>query len=163
MPELSSQIDRRYELLEKLGEGGMGSVYKVRHKELGQMRVVKVIRPHHADDPQVLERFRREARAAIDLRHPNVAQIHDFWIGADGRAFLVMELIEGLTFQRLLASRLPPLPLALEMARQALAALGYLHGKGYLHRDVAPDNLMLTRAYDGKPAVKLIDLGLIKR
>ena len=163
MPELPPEIDRRYELLEKLGEGGMGAVYKVRHRLLGQLRVIKVVRPHHADDPQVLERFRREARAAIDLHHPNVAQIHDFWLDDDGRAHMVMELIEGVTFQRLIAADPPSLPLAVEMAWQSLAALGYLHGKGYLHRDVAPDNLMLTRDHDGRPLVKLIDLGLIKR
>ncbi|MCG8457396.1 MAG: serine/threonine protein kinase [Holophagales bacterium] len=162
MSELPPEIDAKYEILEKLGEGGMGAVFEVRHRLLGQPRVVKVIRAGYAGDEKMGRRFRREARAAIELHHPNIAQLHDFEISRDGRAYLVMELIHGLTFQRLMARARPPLPLALAMARQTLAALGYLHSKGYLHRDVSPDNLMLTRSVDGEPRVKLIDLGLAK-
>ena len=163
MSELPPEIDAKYEILAKLGEGGMGAVFEVRHRLLGQSRVVKVIRAGYAGDEKMRSRFRREARAAIELHHPNIAQIHDFEIAGDGRAYLVMELIHGLTFQRLMARSRPALPLAVEMARQTLAALGYLHAKGYLHRDVSPDNLMLTRSLDGEPRVKLIDLGLAKR
>lgn len=157
-------IEAKYLILEKLGEGGMGAVYKVRHRLLGDLRVVKVIRPVYAESGEIQERFKREARAAIQLRHPNIAQIHDFVTNEKGGAYLVMELIKGMTLKQLMAQGgPPPLNLAVEIADQGLAALQYLHAKGYIHRDVAPDNLMLTQDYEGRPRVKLIDLGLAKR
>lgn len=159
-----ADVEDKYEVLHKLGEGGMGEVYTVRHRLLGELRVIKVIRPQYAERPSLRERFRREAQAAIRLRHPNVAQVYDFSIDESGGAYTVMELIDGVTLKQLLArDGPPPLGLTIEIATQALAALGYLHGQGYLHRDIAPDNLMLSRNFDGKPLVKLIDLGLAKR
>ena len=157
-------IEDKYEVLHKLGEGGMGEVYKVRHRLLGEHRVIKVIRPQHAERPSLRERFRREAQAAIRLRHPNIAQVFDFSIDEQGGAYTVMELIDGVTLKQLLARSGPPtLGLTMEIAAQSLSALGYLHQQGYLHRDIAPDNLMLCRNFDGRPLVKLIDLGLAKR
>lgn len=154
--------EEKYEILHKLGEGGMGAVYQVRHRLLGEMRVVKIVHAAHAGNERAHRRFEREAKAATALRHPNIAQIHDF-VSEGGGAYMVMELIDGLTFKELLsnAGRLP-LSLAVELAMQSLDALGYLHRRGFLHRDVAPDNLMLCRRADGSPWVKLIDLGLAK-
>ncbi|MEO1365721.1 MAG: serine/threonine-protein kinase [Acidobacteriota bacterium] len=157
-------IEEQYELLHKLAEGGMGAVYKVRHRLLGEARVVKVVNRLHADHAGARRRFEQEARAATQLRHPNIAQVHDFVIDRDGGAYLVMEYIDGATFKQLLRTGgPPPFDLAIEMAIQSLEALDYLHGRGYVHRDVAPDNLMLTRGQKGAPLVKLIDLGLAKR
>lgn len=159
-----ADILAKYEVLQKLGEGGIGQVYLVRHRQLDERRVVKVIHAHYADDASVRQRFRREAKAATHLRHPNIAQIHDYHIGSDGRAYLVMELIEGLTVGQIIAHpRLLAVGLAVEIAMQGLEALGYLHSREYLHRDISPDNLMVTRGHDGRPLVKLIDLGLAKR
>lgn len=160
----TQEIEARYEILHKLAEGGMGAVYKVRHRELEEERVIKVIRPQHKDSNSLKARFKSEAQAAIRLRHPNVAQVYDFASVEGGNAYLVMEYIEGMTLQDLLA-RLgpPPQDLTLEIARQTLAALAYLHQQGYVHRDIAPDNLMLTRHHQGGPMVKVIDLGLAKR
>src|SRR5262245_22170091 len=146
MALLDEHIDGKYEILEKLREGGMGAIYKVRHRLLDELRVVKVIRPHMASRQEAAERFLREARVAIRLRHPNIAQLHDFAVGADGNAFIVMEFIDGSTLQEILKRHgPPPVALGVEIGRQALRALGYLHRQKIVHRDVSPDNLMLTR------------------
>ena len=157
-------IEGKFEVLHKISEGGMGEVYKVRHILLDQPFVIKVIRPQHKGDQDLQERFLREAQAAIRLRHVNIAEIHDFSIGEEGTAYIVMEFIEGATLKQILASHGPfELSLTMEIADQSLKALGFLHRQGYLHRDVSPDNLMLTRSLDDEPLIKLIDLGLAKR
>jgi serine/threonine protein kinase len=157
-------LDSKYELIEKLSEGGMGAIYKVRHRNLDTYRVVKVMHPQHESDAGLKERFLLEARAATLLRHPNIAEIFDYMIDDDGTAFMEIEWIQGSNLRDLLASCGPmPVPLALDVAHQALRSLGYLHRRSFIHRDVSPDNLMLTRDVDGKPLVKLIDLGIAKR
>ncbi len=160
---LPASIEGKYVVLAKLSEGGMGAVYKVRHKLLDEIRVVKVILPHLGHTAELSDRFLREARAASRLRHANIAQILDFTVDEQGNELLVMELIDGLTVKEILQrTGPPPLGLAIEIARQALAALGYLHRRGFIHRDISPDNLMLSRDADGRPLVKLIDLGIAK-
>ena len=158
---LHEPFEEKYEILEKIGQGGMGAVYMVRHRLLDELRVVKVIRSPLEPTPEAEERFLREARTACRLRHPNLALLHDFDLGEDGRAYIVLEYIEGSTLRELL-ERLgpPPLTLALEIARQAALALQYLHRQRIIHRDISPGNLMLTRDFEGGPLVKLIDLGL---
>ncbi len=159
-----SQIEGKYEILAKLKEGGMGAIYKVRHRLLEEVRVVKVLRPQFEDDLELKKRFAREARAAIKLRHPNVVQIFDFSLEETGAGLIVMEFIAGTDLGRLvLPGSLPSLPLALEIARQSLKALGFLHIHGFVHRDVSPDNLMLSLDHERRPLVKLIDLGIAKR
>lgn len=163
MALLSEQIDGKYEILEKIREGGMGAIYKVRHRLLDEVRVVKVVRSQADSVGEAADRFLSEARAAIKLRHPNVAVLHDFAMAGDGQAFIVMEYIEGWNLLEILNGYgPPPLSLTLEIARQSLKALGYLHRHKIAHRDVSPDNLMLTRDVDGHPLVKLIDLGIAK-
>jgi serine/threonine-protein kinase len=160
---LNEHIDGKYEILGKLREGGMGAIYKVRHRLLDEVRVVKVIRSQAETPEEGADRFLREARAAIRLRHPNVAVLHDFAVTDDGQAFIVMEYIDGWNLLEVLNGYgPPPIPLTLEIARQSLKALGYLHRHRIVHRDVSPDNLMLTRDVDGNPLVKLIDLGIAK-
>ncbi len=159
-----SVIEGKFEVLHKISEGGMGAVYKVRHILLDEPFVIKVIRPQHEGDEDLQKRFLHEAQAAIRLRHNNIAEIKDFSIGDDGTAYIVMEFIEGATLKQILTSQGPPdLGLTLEIADQSLKALGFLHRQGYIHRDVSPDNLMLTRTPDDEPLIKLIDLGLAKR
>jgi TonB family protein len=156
-------FEEKYEILEKIGQGGMGAVYKVRHRLLDEPRVIKVIRSPLEPTPEAEERFLREARTACRLRHPNVALLHDFALGDDGRAYIVLEHIEGSTLRELLQSLgPPPLPLALEIARQTVLALQFLHSRRIVHRDISPGNLMLTRDFEGGALVKLIDLGLAK-
>lgn len=159
-----SPIEGKYEILAKLKEGGMGAIYKVRHLLLDEVRVVKVLRPQFEGDLELKERFAREARSAIKLRHPNVVQIFDFSMDDSGAGLIVMEFIEGGDLGRLVQpGSLVSVPLVLEIARQSLKALGFLHQHGFVHRDVSPDNLMLSLDHDQRPVVKLIDLGIAKR
>ncbi|HEX4962328.1 MAG TPA: protein kinase [Thermoanaerobaculia bacterium] len=157
------RIEGKYEILEKIREGGMGAIYKVRHRLLDEIRVIKLMRQQLVEDPELKARFLREARLAIKLRHPNIAQLYDFTIDDDGTAFIVMEFIDGLTLEDVLSFHgPPPLGFALEIAQQSLRALGYLHARGFVHRDISPDNLMLTEDTEGQPLIKLIDLGIAK-
>ncbi len=141
----------------------MGAIYKVRHRLLDEVRVVKVMRPQVAVDEELKQRFLEEAKTATRLKHPNIGTIYDFALDEDGTAYLVMEFIEGVNLTELLALKgRPPIGLALEIAHQTLLALGYLHRGNVVHRDIAPDNLMLTQDEDGRALVKVIDLGIAK-
>jgi len=156
-------LEGEYEILSKLREGGMGTIYLVRHRLLDQIRVIKVMRPHARADPDLRRRFVDEAKMATRLNHPNLCTIHDFAVDEDATAYLVMEFIEGVNLAELRTIHgAPGLALSLEVAHQALLALGYLHRKNVVHRDVAPDNLMLSKRDDGVPHVKIIDLGIAK-
>lgn len=156
-------LEGKYEILEKLSEGGMGSVYKVRHRLLETVRVVKVMRPHLSADELMRARFVREAKLAIGLRHANIAQVFDFTMGDDGAFYLVLEYIDGLDLHRLAkAVGVVPLGVVLEIACQSLDVIGYLHRRDIVHRDISPDNLLVARDDDGGLLVKLIDLGIAK-
>jgi tRNA A-37 threonylcarbamoyl transferase component Bud32 len=160
---LAPRIDPKYEIVRKLREGGMGAIYLVRHRLLDELRVVKVLRSQLNTDEDLRQRFLREAKTAIQLRHPNIAQLYDFSVDEEGNASIVLEYIDGVTLEEF--GRRPEarhLQLDLSIAQQALRAIGFLHRKGFVHRDIAPDNLMLTRDVDGEPLVKLIDLGIVK-
>ncbi|MCB1009777.1 MAG: protein kinase, partial [Acidobacteria bacterium] len=160
---IQAKIDPKYEIVRKLREGGMGAIFLVRHRLLDELRVIKVLRSELVTDQDLRQRFLREAKIAIQLRHPNIAQLYDFSIDEEGTAWIVLEYIDGITLEEYL--RQPEarhLPLTLAIAQQGLRALGYLHRKGFVHRDISPDNLMLTRDVDGEPLVKLIDLGIVK-
>lgn len=162
LPE--SVLEAKYDVVRQISEGGMGAVYLVRHRHLEELRVIKVIRRQHAQDEALQQRFLQEARTAIRLRHPKIAEIFDFSIGADGTAYIVMEHIDGKSLLQILRhGGPPPLPVTLELAVQTLEALDYLHRKGYVHRDISPDNVMLTRDFEDQPQIKLIDLGIAKR
>lgn len=163
MALLHGSFEEKYEVLARLRQGGMGAVYKVRHRLLDELRAVKLIRSWAVGNDEAAARFLQEARVASRLRHPNLAVLYDFAVDGEGLAYLVSEYIDGWTFREILRRHgPPPLSLGLEMARQSLKALGALHRSRIVHRDVSPDNLMLTRDADGLPLVKLIDLGIAK-
>ncbi len=156
-------LEGKYEILEKMSEGGMGAVYKVCHRLLNEVRVIKVMRPHIAEDELLRARFVREAKIAIRLRHPNIAQIYDFTMGEDGAFYLVMEFIDGMDLHYLTKTvSAVPISVALEIAHQSLSVIGYLHRKDIIHRDISPDNLLISRDDEGQLLVKLIDLGIAK-
>ena len=156
------EIEGKYEVLAKLGEGGMGAIYKVRHVLLDEIQVIKTIRPNLQQDQDLQGRFLREAQVAAKLRHPNIATIHDFSFSKSGEAYIVMSFIEGQNIRDYLRSggRLS-IEQVIEVGKQALDALGYLHSKSFVHRDISTDNMMVTW-HEGQPHVTLIDLGLAK-
>ncbi|HVS64253.1 MAG TPA: protein kinase [Thermoanaerobaculia bacterium] len=158
-----AELEGKYEILHKIKEGGMGAIYKVRHQLLHEVRVVKVMRASLEDNQEAGERFVREARNAIKLRHPNIAQLYDFSIDEAGTRYIVMEYIAGLSLQEILRrhSRLP-IHFVVEIVIQSLRALDYLHRRGFVHRDISPDNVMVSLEFDGMPVTKLIDLGIAK-
>lgn len=160
---LEDLLEGKYEILDKIAEGGIGSIYKVRHKLLEEIRVIKVLRSQVADREDLHKRLLQEAKTAIRLEHPSIARLFDLTVADDGTAYLVMEFIDGVSLDSLLAANGPPsVELTLEVAKQALAALGYLHECGFIHRDISPDNLMITRDFSDRLHVKLIDLGIAK-
>ena len=163
MATVLQQVEDKYQILGKIREGGMGAIYRVRHRLLGEERVVKIMRPQLEGDQEFATRFVREAQTLIRLRHQNIAQLYDFFADQAGNAAMVMEYIPGVDLRELLRRHGPPsLGLAVEIAIQALEAIGFLHRRNMVHRDISPDNLMLARDPDGKPLVKLIDLGIVK-
>ncbi len=163
MPVAGTLIEGKYEILAKIKEGGMGTIYKVRHRLLDEVRVVKVMRPQIGADEELKRRFTQEAKTATRLKHPNIGAILDFALDSEGMAYIVMEFIDGVNLAELLRASGPPgVPMTLEIAHQTLLALGFLHRKNVVHRDIAPDNLMLTHDDEGRPQVKLIDLGIAK-
>jgi len=134
---------REYELLEKLGEGGMGAVYKARHRKLDKIVAIKVLPPQRMQDAQAVARFEREMRAVGKVEHPNIVRATDAG-EADGSHFLVMEYVAGVDLSRL-AKRVGPLPIAdaCEIIRQAADGLQHACEHGLVHRDIKPSNLML--------------------
>jgi serine/threonine protein kinase len=156
-------IEGKYEVIAKIREGGMGAIYKVRHRLLNEMRVIKVMRPEVAENPEQRKRFLREAQTATRLKHENVVAFYDFFVDDEGTAYMVMEYIEGINLRDMIRQCGPvPVSLGLHLSRQCLPALSYLHRKGIVHRDVAPDNIMMTQEEDGTVHAKLIDLGIAK-
>ncbi len=161
--ERGSILDSKYEIAERLATGGMGEVYRARHVHLHEDRVIKILRGDKATDPQALQRFQQEARIATQIKHPNVATLYDFARLEDGSFYMVWEHIDGEDVGSFIKSKGHfPVPLAIEIAIQALRGLDAIHSAGVIHRDLSPDNLMLTRDRRGKVIVKIIDLGLAK-
>ncbi len=147
--DLSGRTLGRYQMLERLGRGGMAEVYRAYQPSLDRYVAIKVIYPHLASDPALLERFGREARAVAALHHPNIVQVHDFDVQA-GSAFMAMEFINGPTLKAAIQSlhgrgRLLPLPVVGQLVGQLADALGYAHEQRVVHRDVKPANVIIRR------------------
>ena len=158
-------LDGKYEILDKIGEGGMGEVYRARHIHLDEIRIIKVTKPDALGEGTEPRRFQEEARIATLVRHPNVAALYDFSRMPDGASYyMVWEFINGITLEAWL-KRYGPLPVgrALDVAQQVLAGLGEIHAQGIVHRDLSPDNIMLKELPDGRLQAKIIDLGIAKR
>jgi serine/threonine-protein kinase len=147
-----------YRIVEKIGEGGMGVVYKAIETHLDRPVAIKALHPHLSSNVELMERFRAEARAQGQMNHPNVATLYTF-IVQEGAAYMVMEYVDGEAFDRMVHRRGPiPSSEVLPAFRQALAGIGYAHRLGILHRDIKPSNIMLNR----EGIVKVMDFGLAK-
>jgi len=154
----------KYEIIERLGRGGMAEVYRGYHKELDRYVAIKVLHAFLADDPEFKSRFEREAKNVARLRHPNIVQVYDFDYDPEGESYyMVMELVEGATLKDRLTTiaerkELLPLEESLRIVRESAGALAYAHSRSMIHRDVKPANLML----DHDSRIVLTDFGIAK-
>ncbi|MFZ5471652.1 MAG: protein kinase domain-containing protein [Myxococcota bacterium] len=156
-------IDNRYRLLEKLGEGGMGSVFKVEHVKMGKMLALKLLRPDLALDKKLKARFHQEARVVSKLSHPNTIQVFDFGELDDGSLYIAMEYLPGRDLAWTLRARGPVSEeQALSIGIQALASLSEAHETGIVHRDIKPANVILVKRKEGEDQVKVLDFGIAK-
>jgi serine/threonine-protein kinase len=152
----------QYRILDQLGQGGMGRVYKAMHTSMGRVVALKVLAPQHVKTPKARELFKREVRAAGTLAHPNIVTAYDASF-ADGRYYLVMEYVDGPNLEQLVRDRGPlPAGLACELARQVALGLQHAHEKGMVHRDVKPSNLLVQTPGGGPCVVKILDFGLAR-
>src|SRR2546421_6199272 len=148
----------RYRILRKVGTGGMANVYLAEDQELGRRVAIKILNERHANDDQFIERFRREAKNAAGLSHPNIVSIYDRG-EAEGTYYISMEYLEGRSLKELILARGPaPIPVAVDYARQVLAALRVAHRQGLVHRDIKPHNVLV----DGEGRLKVTDFGIAR-
>jgi len=156
-------IDGKYQILDRLGVGGMGEIFKVRHIHLNELRVIKIMRPNVAADDQGMQRFLQEARTSTMIKHKNLAMLYDFAQLEDGYYYMVWEFIDGTNIQKWMAQNgAMPARLTIEISIQALNGLDHLHSMGLIHRDISPENIMLSQDHHGKLLCKVIDFGIAK-
>src|ERR687886_2984806 len=155
---IDTLFDGRYRIRRKLGAGGMADVYLAEDQELGRRVAIKILDDRHAGDGQFIERFRREAKNAAGLSHPNIVSIYDRG-EAEGTYYIAMEYLEGRSLKELIVSRGPaPIPVAIDYARQILGALRFAHRNGIVHRDIKPHNVIV----DAEGRVKVTDFGIAR-
>ena len=160
---IGQTFDDKYYLEERLGEGGMGSVYRARHLSMDRAVALKVLQPRFVENEAARARFQLEALAAVRLHHANAVSVTDFGQTSDGYVYLVMELLEGRTLREILMKEAP-----LETARatsimlQASAPVAAAHEAGIFHRDLKPSNILVTQSADAPAVVKVLDFGIAK-
>ena len=155
---IDTLFDGRYRIQRKLGAGGMADVYLAEDQELGRRVAIKILNGRHANDDQFIERFRREAKNAAALNHPNIVSIYDRG-EAEDTYYIAMEFLDGRSLKELIVGRgAAPINVAIEYARQILSALRFAHRHGIVHRDIKPHNVLV----DGEGRVKVTDFGIAR-
>ena len=160
---IGSEVDGRYRVIELIGEGGMGKVYLAEHVEIGKRVALKVLHPSYSRMPDLVERFRREARAASKIGHPNIVDVTDSGTTADGSVYFVMEYLEGVELGSVI-EREGALDVArgLKISGQICRALSAAHREGIIHRDLKPENIFLITRDGTADVVKVLDFGIAK-
>src|SRR5918912_770925 len=155
---INTLFDGRYRIMRKLGTGGMANVYLAEDQELGRRVAIKILNDRHAGDEQFIERFRREAKNAAGLSHPNIVSIYDRG-EAERTYYIAMEYLDGRSLKELIVSRGPaPVNVAVDYARQILAAVRFAHRHGIVHRDIKPHNVLV----DAEGRLKVTDFGIAR-
>jgi serine/threonine-protein kinase len=161
-PLIGATLAGRYEIVRRIGEGGMGAVYEARHAVIGKRVAVKVLLEKFLTKSDFVARLLQEARLASSIGHENIVDVTDFGTTDDGRSFVVMEFLEGEALSQLIMREAPlPVERSLRIARQVASALGAAHAKGIYHRDVKPENVYLVRRGEAD-FVKVVDFGISK-
>ena len=159
---LGRVVDGRYRVLEVIGRGGMGVVYRVEHLRMGKIAAMKVLHRDLAQDPEIVQRFEREAAAVSRLHHPHTVQVFDFGT-AQGALYLIMEYVRGLDLAHIITRDGPmPWPRCAPLLAQICGALQEAHELGIIHRDLKPENVLITRTTGGRDYAKVLDFGLAK-
>ncbi|HEY8088881.1 MAG TPA: protein kinase, partial [Polyangiaceae bacterium] len=162
-PMIGTTLAGRYLVEDVIGEGGMATVYRARHKLVDRPCAVKIMDPALASDPTTRERFRREAKSAQTLAHPNVIEIFDQGETPEGTTYIVMELLDGKTLAELTDAGPVPLPRAIPIMIQMCRGIARAHDLGVVHRDLKPENIFIVRRQiDGTDIVKILDFGIAK-
>lgn len=157
------QLNDKYRVIRKLGDGGMGEVFLVEHLQLGRLEALKILRRDIAAKPRVVSRFRREARALYRLDHPNIMSVYEFGTLPDGRSYLSAEYAEGRSLRRVLrGDGAQSMPTAIRLVKQLAGAVAHAHTRGVIHRDLKPDNLIVVRDEAGLSTLKVLDFGIAK-
>src|SRR5881396_1567796 len=155
---LNTLFDGRYRIVRKIGTGGMANVYLAEDEVLGRRVAIKILNDRHAGDDQFVERFRREAKNAASLSHPNIVSIYDRG-EAEGTYYIAMEYLDGRSLKELIVARGPaPVTVSVEYARQILQALRFAHRHGIVHRDIKPHNVLV----DAEGRLKVTDFGIAR-
>jgi tRNA A-37 threonylcarbamoyl transferase component Bud32 len=161
-PLVGNTLADRYEVIRRIGEGGMGAVYEARHSIIGKRVAIKVLLEKFLENQELVARLLQEARLASSIGHQNIVDVTDFGTTRDGRAFVVMEYLEGEPLSELIMRDAPlPVERSLAIVKQIASALGAAHSKGIVHRDVKPENAYLVRRGD-LDFVKVVDFGVSK-
>jgi serine/threonine protein kinase len=164
---ISSDLPRgamvgEYSIEEKIGEGGMGQVYRAQHPRIGKMAAVKVLAAELTQDLTIVRRLLQEARAVNQIHHPNIVDIFSFGELPDGRPYFVMEYLQGESLETALTRESLPRAEIVPLFEQLCLALGAAHKAGFIHRDLKPDNLWVVRTPNQAPALKILDFGIAK-
>lgn len=160
---LQNELPKQYTVIGKIRSGGMGAIYKVENRFTKQLCAIKVMRDESAKDPHLRKRFIVEAKAASMLQHPHICRTFDFGVSENHTLYLVMEYLEGISLEQKVV-RDGPISLneAISIFQQVSAALSHAHDQKVIHRDLKPDNIMLSRNTDGGTVVHIVDFGIAK-